>query len=50
MCQPLSLSVAKCLVFRVNYQQEDLGVMDRDAIAVLLIARPELNLLRAGFS
>ncbi|MBL8293682.1 MAG: VOC family protein [Bryobacterales bacterium] len=25
--------------FRINYQQDDLGVMDRDAITVLLIAR-----------
>lgn len=25
--------------FRINYQQEDFGVMDRDAITVLLIAR-----------
>ncbi len=27
------------LSFRINYQQHDLGVMDRDAITVLLIAR-----------
>ena len=27
------------LGFRINYQQQDLGVMDRDAITVLLIAR-----------
>ena len=27
------------LGFRINYQQDDLGVMDRDAITVLLIAR-----------
>ena len=27
------------LGFRINYQQADLGVMDRDAISVLLIAR-----------
>ena len=27
------------LGFRINYQQHDLGVMDRDAITVLLIAR-----------
>jgi len=27
------------LGFRINYQQEDVGVMDRDAITVLLIAR-----------
>jgi catechol 2,3-dioxygenase-like lactoylglutathione lyase family enzyme len=29
------------LGFRVNYQQDDLGVMDRDAITVLLIARTQ---------
>lgn len=29
------------LGFRVNYRQDDLGVMDRDAITVLLIARTE---------
>ena len=29
------------LGFRINYQQSDLGVMDRDAITVLLIARTE---------
>lgn len=29
------------LGFRINYQQHDLGVMDRDAITVLLIARTE---------
>ncbi|MCW5982745.1 MAG: VOC family protein [Bryobacteraceae bacterium] len=29
------------LGFRINYQQDDLGVMDRDAITVLLIARTE---------
>jgi len=29
------------LGFRVNYQQHDLGVIDRDAIRVLLIARTE---------
>jgi len=27
------------LGFRINYQQDDLGVMDRDAISILLIAR-----------
>jgi catechol 2,3-dioxygenase-like lactoylglutathione lyase family enzyme len=27
--------------FRINYQQHDLGVMDRDAITVLLIARTD---------
>lgn len=29
------------LGFRINYQQSDLGVMDRDAITVLLISRTE---------
>jgi uncharacterized glyoxalase superfamily protein PhnB len=29
------------LGFRINYQQPDLGVMDRDNITVLLIARTE---------
>jgi len=29
------------LGFRINYQQQDLGVMDRDAITLLLIARTE---------
>lgn len=29
------------LGFRINYQQDDLGVMDRDAITVLLIPRTE---------
>jgi predicted enzyme related to lactoylglutathione lyase len=29
------------LGFRINHQQDDLGVMDRDAITVLLIARTE---------
>jgi catechol 2,3-dioxygenase-like lactoylglutathione lyase family enzyme len=29
------------LGFRINYQQDDLAVMDRDAITVLLIARTE---------
>jgi catechol 2,3-dioxygenase-like lactoylglutathione lyase family enzyme len=29
------------LGFRINYQQDDLGVMDRDRITVLLIARTE---------
>jgi len=29
------------LGFKINYQQDDLGVMDRDAITVLLIARTE---------
>ena len=31
------------LGFHVNYQQHDLGVMDRDAITILLIARTELH-------
>jgi uncharacterized glyoxalase superfamily protein PhnB len=29
------------LGFQVNYQQHDLGVMDRDAVRLLLIARTE---------
>jgi len=29
------------LGFRINYQQDDLGVMDRDEITVLLIPRTE---------
>lgn len=29
------------LGFKINYQQDDLGVMDRDAITVLLIARTQ---------
>jgi predicted enzyme related to lactoylglutathione lyase len=29
------------LGFRINYQQDDMGVMDRDAITILLIARTE---------
>ena len=29
------------LGFRINYQQHDLGVMDRDRITMLLIARTE---------
>src|SRR3954469_24558512 len=29
------------LGFRVNYEQGDIGVMDRDAVRVLLIARTE---------
>ncbi len=31
------------LGFRINYQQDDLGVMDRDAITLLLIARTEAH-------
>ena len=29
--------------FRVNYEQADIGVMDRDAIRILLIARTALH-------
>ena len=29
------------LGFKINYQQDDLGVMDRDAITILLIARTD---------
>ena len=29
------------LGFRINYQQDDLGVLERDAITILLIARTE---------
>jgi catechol 2,3-dioxygenase-like lactoylglutathione lyase family enzyme len=29
------------LGFRINYQQDDIGVMDRDAVRVLLIARTD---------
>jgi len=31
------------LGFRINYEQHDLGVMDRDAITILLIARGEAH-------
>jgi catechol 2,3-dioxygenase-like lactoylglutathione lyase family enzyme len=31
------------LGFRINYQQDDLGVMDRDGITILLIARTEAH-------
>ncbi len=31
------------LGFRINYQQDDLGVMERDAITILLIARTEMH-------
>jgi catechol 2,3-dioxygenase-like lactoylglutathione lyase family enzyme len=43
-CSDVSAAVAyyvDVLGFRINYQQHDLGVMDRDAITVLLIARTE---------
>lgn len=29
------------LGFKVNYQQHDIGVMDRDAVGILLVARTE---------
>ncbi len=38
------------LGFRINYQQEDLGVMDRDAITILLIARTERHKGIGSFS
>lgn len=31
------------LGFRINYQQDDLGVMDRDSVTLLLIARSRLH-------
>src|SRR5262249_50191331 len=37
------------LGFRINYQQDDLGVMDRDAITVLLIARTDQHKGIASF-
>lgn len=37
------------LGFRINYQQDDLGVMDRDAVTVLLIARTEQHKGIASF-
>jgi catechol 2,3-dioxygenase-like lactoylglutathione lyase family enzyme len=43
-CDDVAAAVAyyrDVLGFRVNYQQHDLGVMDRDEITVLLIARTE---------
>jgi catechol 2,3-dioxygenase-like lactoylglutathione lyase family enzyme len=43
-CDDVAAAVAwyrDVLGFRINYQQHDLGVMDRDAITVLLIARTE---------
>lgn len=43
-CDNVAAAVAyyrDVLGFRINYQQDDLGVMDRDAITVLLIARSE---------
>jgi catechol 2,3-dioxygenase-like lactoylglutathione lyase family enzyme len=38
------------LGFRINYQQQDLGVMDRDEITVLLIARTERHKGIGSFS
>ena len=38
------------LGFRINYQQQDLGVMDRDAITVLLISRTEQHRGIGSFS
>jgi catechol 2,3-dioxygenase-like lactoylglutathione lyase family enzyme len=41
-CTDVAAAVAyyrDVLGFRINYQQDDLGVMDRDAVTVLLIAR-----------
>jgi catechol 2,3-dioxygenase-like lactoylglutathione lyase family enzyme len=43
-CDDVAASVAwyrDVLGFRINYQQHDLGVMDREAITVLLIARTD---------
>jgi catechol 2,3-dioxygenase-like lactoylglutathione lyase family enzyme len=43
-CDDVAAAVAHyrdVLGFRINYQQHDLGVMDRDAVTVLLIARTE---------
>lgn len=43
-CDDVAAAVAwyrDVLGFRINYQQHDLGVMDRDAITVLLIARTD---------
>jgi len=43
-CDDVAAAVAyyrDVLGFRINYQQHDLGVMDRDQITVLLIARTE---------
>jgi catechol 2,3-dioxygenase-like lactoylglutathione lyase family enzyme len=43
-CNDVAAAVAwyrDVLGFRINYQQNDLGVVDRDAITVLLIARTE---------
>lgn len=37
------------LGFRINYQQDNLGVMDRDAVTVLLIARTEQHQGIASF-
>jgi uncharacterized glyoxalase superfamily protein PhnB len=38
------------LGFRINYQQHDLGVMERDAITILLIARTEQHTGIGSFS
>jgi catechol 2,3-dioxygenase-like lactoylglutathione lyase family enzyme len=43
-CYDVAAAVAyyrDVLGFRINYQQQDLGVMDRDAITILLIARTD---------
>jgi catechol 2,3-dioxygenase-like lactoylglutathione lyase family enzyme len=43
-CDDVAAAVAyyrDVLGFKVNYQQHDLGVMDRDAITILLISRTE---------
>lgn len=43
-CDDVAAAVAfyrDVLGFRINYQQHDLGVMDRDAITVVLIARTD---------
>jgi predicted enzyme related to lactoylglutathione lyase len=43
-CDDIAAAVAyyrDVLGFRINYQQHDLGVMDRDKITILLIARTE---------
>lgn len=43
-CADVSAAVAwyrDVLGFHINYQQDDVGVMDRDAITILLIARTE---------
>jgi catechol 2,3-dioxygenase-like lactoylglutathione lyase family enzyme len=43
-CDDVAAAVAyyrDVLGFRINYQQHDLGVMDRDAVTVVLIARTQ---------